>query len=80
MCSIKRGVFPMNHLKRIVAALLCSVVIAAPMGVMNAEAATFSQVNADTVFINQQKSYSCTLAANVMMLFIVFFSFLVLLR
>ena len=58
----------MNHLKKIVAALLCSVVIAAPMGVMNAEAATFSQVNADTVFINQQKSYSCTLAANVMML------------
>ena len=58
----------MNHLKRIIAALLCSVVISAPMAAMNVQAATFAEINADKVFINQKTDYTCTLVSNVMML------------
>ncbi len=58
----------MNHLKKIIAALLCSVVISAPMAAMNAQAATFAEINVDKVFINQKTEYTCTLASNVMML------------
>ena len=58
----------MNYLRKVIAAVLCSAVVSAPIAVINAGAATFSQINEDAVFINQQLDYSCTLAANVMML------------
>lgn len=58
----------MNHLKKIIAVLMCGAVLSAPMAVMNAEAATFEQVNKDEVFVNQNTYVTCTLASNVMML------------
>ena len=58
----------MNHFKRIVAALLCGAAMIAPFASLTANAATFSQINADSVFVDQQTSYTCTLASNVMML------------
>lgn len=58
----------MNFLKRIVASMLCSAAIMTPVVSLTANAATFSQINADSVFVDQQTSYTCTLASNVMML------------
>ena len=58
----------MNHLKKVMVALLCSAVMTAPIGVINTEAATFDQVNADEVFVNQDTDVTCTLASNVMLL------------
>lgn len=58
----------MNLVKKIFAALLCSAIIVTPALSLNVHAATFAQVNADDVFVNQQTEYTCTLASNVMML------------
>ena len=58
----------MNHLKRFVASVLCGAAMIAPFASLTANAATFSQINADSVFVDQQTSYTCTLASNVMML------------
>lgn len=58
----------MNHLKRIVASMLCSAAIMTPFISFTANAATFAQINADSVFVDQQTAYTCTLASNVMML------------
>ena len=58
----------MNHFKRIVAALLCGAAMITPFASLTANAATFAQINADSVFVDQQTSYTCTLASNVMML------------
>ena len=58
----------MNHLKKVIAVLLCGAVMTAPTAVMNTEAATFAQINTENVFVNQNTDYTCTLASNVMML------------
>ena len=58
----------MNHLKKVIAALLCSAVMTEPIAMMNTEAATFDQINTDDVFVNQNTDVTCTLASNVMML------------
>ena len=58
----------MNHFKRIVASVLCGAAMITPFASLTANAATFAQINADSVFVDQQTSYTCTLASNVMML------------
>lgn len=58
----------MNHLKKIIAVLMCGTLLTASAVMMNAEAATFEQINKEEVFINQNTDVTCTLASNVMML------------
>jgi len=58
----------LNHFKRIVASVLCGAAMITPFASLTANAATFAQINADSVFVDQQTSYTCTLASNVMML------------
>ncbi len=58
--------------KKIFAALLSSVIamsaLTLSVGSLQADAATFSQINQSSVFVKQNTSVTCTLASNVMML------------
>ena len=63
----------MNFAKKIFTGLLCGMIAVSaftfvPPLSQNADAASFSQVNASSVFVKQQTSYTCTLASNVMLL------------
>ncbi|MDD6489107.1 MAG: SH3 domain-containing protein [Clostridia bacterium] len=63
----------MNLAKRILSVMICGMITVSaaalvPQTSLEAEAATFSEVNAPSVFVKQQKSDTCTLASNVMLL------------
>ncbi|MGN0469774.1 MAG: SH3 domain-containing protein [Acutalibacteraceae bacterium] len=63
----------MNLVKRIFSIMMCGMIAISaaalvPHNSLEAEAATFSDVNASSVFVKQQKSDTCTLASNVMLL------------
>ncbi|MGN1456929.1 MAG: SH3 domain-containing protein [Acutalibacteraceae bacterium] len=63
----------MNLLKRILSVMMCGMIAVSaaalvPQTSLEADAATFSDVNASSVFVKQQKSDTCTLASNVMLL------------
>ena len=59
--------------KKILTALLCGAIAVStftfsPLASVDADAATFAQINASSVFVKQQTSVTCTLASNVMLL------------
>ena len=63
----------MNLVKRILAATICGIIavssaVLVPQVSLKADAATLSEINASSVFVKQQKSDTCTLASNVMLL------------